>query len=211
MIRFSIDAWNTILIPNKDYSNNRNEIFAKKLNCKLSMFKEVHSQTKSQIQYDTIHNLKSYDVDDSYNLLLYNLNIDDMSKITLLKQIGNELFHKYPPIILPETIYAINNIPLKHIWGVSSNTNFISGRYLDPFIKEKTNNKGINLYSDLLSFVKPDLRFFECVKCLTPSNAKIIHIGDDIQCDIEGAKNANLEFILCEKPQNLSKIILSLL
>ncbi|MCB1711203.1 MAG: HAD-IA family hydrolase [Candidatus Riesia sp.] len=211
MIRFSIDAWNTLLIPNSNYTDARNELFAKKLNCSIDFFKEVHHQTKQQIQHDTTHLLKSYDPYDSYTLLLENLKIEDLSKISVLMHLGYMLFNKFPPIILPETTDAINKVSISHLWGISSNTNFISGRCLDPYIKSKTNNKGLNLYSDMLGYVKPDPKFFEGVKLLTPSNVTIIHIGDDINCDIEGAKNANLDFVLCDKPQNLSKILSSLI
>lgn len=213
-MHLSLDAWNTVLIPNTIFCQKRNEMVSKLFNIQSEVLEQAHIITKHHIQIDTVEHLKSYDPLDSFKLLMIYLDMEfkqDLFHVWYC--LTRYLFLEYPPIILPETINAINKWCEHNTWGISSNTNFITGSILNHYITKSINKSGLNTYSDLEHFVKPDPKFFDIIKAKVRyknPDTTIIHVGDDISCDIKGAKKANLDFLWCDKPENLSKIITSL-
>jgi phosphoglycolate phosphatase-like HAD superfamily hydrolase len=119
-------------------------------------------------------------------------------------------------LVYPHMIQAFNLFPPKasegikrlmfmlthhHIsWNISSNTNFISGEVISEQLRSRigdAQSPKFQLYSDLIGIAKPSPKFFECV--IERSGVQpheILHVGDDMRCDIEGASSCGLNTLL---------------
>jgi putative hydrolase of the HAD superfamily len=116
-----------------------------------------------------------------------------------------DLFVYFPPLLIALNTHSIferlgkNGVTI----SLASNTSFICGDVLDTVLSNAnlSNHFLFKVYSDKINRSKPASDFFSNVYQTATAlnnnvNAKdsILHVGDDLNADIEGAKNFGFSF-----------------
>lgn len=225
----SLDAWNTILIPNTQYAIRRSNILAEAFSCSPEFAAKVYTSVKRRLDKHAEEAGEGYATEYVYNELLAafprHLNVD-IEELRIL-HIENEFFNS-PPSILEETKKAIRLLKDRGITvSISSNTNFISGRILGRFIQEQVGNFDFMLFSDTMQMshsakngwfipAKPSHSFFSQVmkycSALRPEikAEEILHIGDNEICDYNGAKNFGFQAKLLPSVNDLPEMLIGI-
>lgn len=225
----SLDAWNTILIPNTQYAIRRSNILAEAFSCSPEFAAKVYTSVKRRLDKHAEEAGEGYATEYVYNELLAafprHLNVD-IEELRIL-HIENEFFNS-PPSILEETKKAIRLLKDRGITvSISSNTNFISGRILGRFIQEQVGNFDFMLFSDTMQMshsakngwfipAKPSHSFFSQVmkycSVLRPEikAEEILHIGDNEICDYNGAKNFGFQAKLLPSVNDLPEMLMGI-
>ena len=225
----SLDAWNTILIPNTQYAIRRSNILAEAFSCSPEFAAKVYTSVKRRLDKHAEEAGEGYATEYVYNELLAafprHLNVD-IEELRVL-HIENEFFNS-PPSILEETKKAIRLLKDRGITvSISSNTNFISGRILGRFIQEQVGNFDFMLFSDTMQMshsakngwfipAKPSHSFFSQVmkycSVLRPEikAEEILHIGDNEICDYNGAKNFGFQAKLLPSVNDLPEMLIGI-
>ena len=225
----SLDAWNTILIPNTQYAIRRSNILAEAFSCSPEFAAKVYTSVKRRLDKHAEEAGEGYATEYVYNELLAafprHLNVD-IEELRVL-HIENEFFNS-PPSILEETKKAIRLLKDRGITvSISSNTNFISGRILGRFIQEQVGNFDFMLFSDTMQMshsakngwfipAKPSHSFFSQVakycSVLHPEIKveEILHIGDNEICDYNGAKNFGFQAKLLPSVNDLPEMLMGI-
>lgn len=225
----SLDAWNTILIPNTQYAIRRSNILAEAFSCSPEFAAKVYTSVKRRLDKHAEEAGEGYATEYVYNELLAafprHLNVD-IEELRVL-HIENEFFNS-PPSILEETKKAIRLLKDRGITvSISSNTNFISGRILGRFIQEQVGNFDFMLFSDTMQMshsakngwfipAKPSHSFFSQVmkycSALRPEikAEEILHIGDNEICDYNGAKNFGFQAKLLPSVNDLPEMLIGI-
>jgi FMN phosphatase YigB (HAD superfamily) len=197
---FSFDFWKTIAYSNPQFKRER-----------IKYLSEYFSLTDKEEQI----NLAFTIIGDEYNFIQENksaiISPEDLY-LKVFNQLGfNEevdvkkiqkdieiLFLKYPPNICQGFINFLELFDDKNITiSITSNTAFVSGIVIQNFL-ESCNllvKFKFCLFSDIENCAKPDKSIFDKVykntKAIQPdiNLSEIIHIGDNINSDYNGAKN----------------------
>lgn len=196
-MNFSLDFWNTIAQPNREFSYQRNLLIAKSLGISIKSVKEIYTNVKLNLDTvaekygignDTKSAYRSLGIEFS-NKLLSRSNFEMCNIIMGLEKDIQKLFVKYPPHISPETKSVIRQLRNPHKFCITSNTNFISGSCIAKVLKTYDLEPYFSFYifSDHIGVSKPNPRIFEIVKDNFANTDKIIHIGDHSVCDNSGA------------------------
>lgn len=225
----SLDAWNTILIPNTQYAIRRSNILAEAFSCSPEFAAKAYTSVKRRLDKHAEETGEGYATEYVYNELLAafprHLNVD-IEELRVL-HIESEFLNS-PPSILEETKKAIRSLKDRGITvSISSNTNFISGRILGRFIQEQVGNFDFMLFSDTMQLshsaksgwfipAKPSHAFFSQVvkycSVLHPeiSAENILHIGDNEICDYNGAKNFGFQAKLLPSVNDLPEMLMGI-
>ncbi|KIA99082.1 phosphoglycolate phosphatase [Flavobacterium sp. KMS] len=200
----SFDLWLTLIKSNPEFKSKRNLLFKDFFDVDATIEKvndvvRYYDVLCNNINERTGLNIDTYEI---YYLILsaLNVNINDIDT-TKLKSFYNEtelLFLKYKP----ELLYA--NIPqlFKEITqqdktiNLLSNTAFIKGNTLRKILShyELESYFQFQIYSDEVGLSKPNNEIFQLVfnqaNEIKPITKKeILHIGDNIIADYNGAIN----------------------
>lgn len=226
----SLDAWNTILVPSKKYAEVRTRILSRFFNCSEEFAKKVYSAVKKKFDTCAEEKGEAFSVQHVYDELMKAFpNIGNMRADELRTLYLEPTFLDHPPMVLTETVEAIASLKERGITvSISSNTNFISGDVLGPFLRKNAGDFDFMLFSDKMNGVnwesgvikpaKPHTKFFEEVlrhaEVLHPNGLtdlrSVIHIGDSNECDFKGAAKfgfqARLLTSVDELPAFLSEI-----
>lgn len=226
----SLDAWNTILIPNPEYAEYRTHILSRTFNCSFEFAKNVYTLVKRK--FDTFAEKRgeafnqSFIYDELINAFPKSFNPEVVSA-DLLRMELEQVFNTFPPTILEETIDTVNTLKEQGItFNVASNTNFISGSILANVINKARINFDFMVFSDLMhacqdtSYImpsKPNPNFFKKVEeyanILHPngiSREEIIHIGDSDICDFQGATKFGLQARLLKSVDELPALLMEI-
>jgi putative hydrolase of the HAD superfamily len=207
----SFDLWLTLIKSNSEFKNKRNLLFKDffEINCSIEKVSEVirhYDVLCNNMNEKTGLNIDTYEM---YYLILNVLNVDVNSvEINTLSQFYNEtelLFMQYKP----ELIYPKIQLLFKEIVNenktisILSNTAFIKGNTLRKLLKhyELENYFSFQIYSDETGLSKPNQELFQLVfnkinsfKLLEKN--QILHIGDNIIADYNGAKKFGFDALL---------------
>lgn len=191
----SLDVWNTLVRPNPTFAGARSHLLSMMFNVDYELVAKAYTKVKDNINYSSsIHSVKhgAPSTHRAYEMLLHFLDADT-TKATMVRQMVDELFINHPPFIVdsaPYLIAQLNRIGC----GVSigSNSNFISGSIMYPFLKRHVGDFDFGVFSDLIGTQKPGKLFFDHVvgsvnALFTNIPAReILHVGDDHECDEVG-------------------------
>ena len=198
----SLDAWNTLLIPSKEYAQVRTKVLADIFDCSYEFAKATYSSVKKKFDNQAEERGAGFSTPYIYRELVRsfpsgcNVNADELRVLHL-----EQCFKESPPEILAETIAQISRLKKKGItFSIGSNTNFISGQILGPLIKTTVPDFDFMMFSDLTTdcgdtcYAKPNYCFFARVHSHVNvlhgekvDIARILHIGDNRVCDFQGA------------------------
>lgn len=211
----SFDFWNTFAIPNPKYAEARTEF----LNDHFGLSKADYTKVKKHLDhYAEVSGISVIPMIALSMLFPYPqfeyVHLDSVYAHFI------EMFNEHPPILSDEIKESVDILHKKDIpWGITSNTNFISGTAIDQFLWNNVSD--INLlnydspvFSDIVGFSKPSEEIFG--KTLgnfyerdnkIRSYKDIMHIGDHPICDLGGANRAGMIGKLIKTPSDILKIM----
>lgn len=203
----SLDLWNTLLISNPNFSVERVKYFSKNYlsNKKNNLIsKEIEN---IGIETDLINMSEGISIpsEKMYSKLLFkqqNIILDE-SDLKIIYSDLELIFLKNLPFIM-YNIDALkecfeNLLSRGYSLNISSNTAFIKGKTLINVLEKLELKQYFSffIFSDEINFSKPSKKFFEkllnnCEK-LKINKENIIHIGDSIEADINGAHQCEIK------------------
>ena len=137
----------------------------------------------------------------SLERFLYPLRIAGVENEQLAKQLGEDFLHRttMQTQLVEGAIELLDYLKNKYTLSIVS-TGFVEVQYI------KLRRSGLLPYfthiflSEEIGYQKPDIRFFQAVLTkIDAKNTECLLIGDNLQTDIQGAKNANIDAILYQK------------
>lgn len=203
----SLDLWNTLLISNPNFSVERVKYFSKNYLSNINndiISKEIEN---IGIETDLINMSEGISIpsEKMYSKLLFkqqNIILDE-SDLKIIYSDLELIFLKNLPFIM-YNIDALkecfeNLLSRGYSLNISSNTAFIKGKTLINVLEKLELKQYFSffIFSDEINFSKPSKKFFEkllnnCEK-LKINKENIIHIGDSIEADINGAHQCEIK------------------
>ncbi|KQR92705.1 phosphoglycolate phosphatase [Chryseobacterium sp. Leaf180] len=200
---FSFDLWLTVIKSHYEFKTKRAELF--KSFFKIDKpFDDVMSTVK---YYDNLcntsneivgGNIETFEI---YLMILSSLKVDlktlNMKLFEDFYIESEQLFLKYHPQIIMENVHGLFE-EIKSAGktiNILSNTGFIKGKTMRKFLHHQKLDQYIDfqIYSDEIRFSKPNPEVFKAVlnqiknKNILPE--KILHIGDNLVADYNGARD----------------------
>jgi putative hydrolase of the HAD superfamily len=210
---YSFDLWLTLIKSNPQFKKLRSRIFHEQYNFTGKNVEEVEYIFR---QVDLMCNAinektgKNVDADEMYLMVISLINnnqvsLHDIDANALYVQMENLLFENLPLVYCNRTADVLSNIKERENTTISilSNTGFILGITLREVLKELgiADYFDFQLYSDEEGFSKPNKAFYQLMlnevsklKQVRPD--EIIHIGDNLVTDYQGAKAAGINALL---------------
>lgn len=222
----SFDVWNTLLTGNLECQPARAEMVAKILPVEPDRARRIYAETKNHFDDLAEREGKAHTSAQVYEHFIERmmegckLEANWLGFASLIRKRTEEIFRKHPPHVLETTVATLRVLHAAgYTISIGSNTNFISGtvlcEVLDEFIPFE-----FKVFSDLDGYAKPHPEFFGLIldksrsvrtkdqpegrADLSPS--QILHVGDNLICDGEGATNAGMEFFYVKGPGDLPKV-----
>ena len=200
----SFDLWLTLIKSNPEFKKKRNLLFKDffEIDATIEKVNEVvryYDVLCNNINEKTGLNLNTHEI---YYLILNALQVDlsknEAKKLGEFYDETEVLFMNYKPeLIFPDIKRQFENMVSegKSI-NILSNTGFIKGKSLRKLISyyELTEYFTFQIYSDEVGYSKPNNEIFQMVfdqvnKSNETQKKEILHIGDNIIADYNGAIN----------------------
>ena len=209
---FSFDLWLTLIKSNMTFKKERSKYFFKNFNSLSKSIEEVEFIFRNiDLKCNSINEItgKNIDAEEMYLMVIFYLNgtikpFENIDLTSLYIEI-EKLFFEYSPILFNnETQNCLDKIKqnTSNTLNILSNTGFIKGKTLKKVLDNLEISQYFNfeIYSDEIGFSKPNLKIynnmiFEVLRLRnqTISLNEIIHIGDNYNADILGARNAGIK------------------
>lgn len=195
----SFDLWGTLIKSNPEYKEKR-----------LDLIQQYTTMSRYEIQYN-IDTIKKnidvlvekfgfhYNAEDIYFSIMNKCNINTTE--VNLKELCEDLFLKYPPVLIDNDLpELLKELAKNYTLVISSNTVLINGFYLERTLYGLGIIYSFNhaFFSNEIGHSKPNPLFFKDVHSkLGLLTNEIVHIGDNQKTDILGAMNYgfNTQFI----------------
>jgi putative hydrolase of the HAD superfamily len=113
-----------------------------------------------------------------------------------------------PPAINPYTKEVLSCLPVKI--GLISNTGRTPGKVLRVLLTHlgMLDFFDATVFSNEVGWLKPHPTIFrEASKQLSVPLSQMLHVGDDVTADYEGARNAGAQALLVKKPSDLLDVV----
>lgn len=210
----SFDLWLTLIRSHPEFKLKRNLLFRDffKVDCSIENIASVISYYDvlcNKINEKTGNNI---DTNEIYYLILNQLNIKiyeiDTIKLDQFYIETEALFFSYrPQLVYPKINCLFDELKSQDkTMNILSNTAFIKGRTLRKLLAEYgfENHFAFQIYSDEVGFSKPNYKIFQLVydqinKYKKVTQHKVLHIGDNIIADYNGAKSYGFDAVLLTK------------
>lgn len=212
----SFDFWNTLAVPNLEFSAARSRVIADYYGIPVEEAKRVYTSVKKFS--DTAAELTGFGTSRDNVMKLLNaqmpknkqLNQDDLD---VMAGQFDDLFVAFPPTIPEGLVEVMNRVQdLGITMNILSNTNFIEGHTLrDVVIVPNFGSHffAYQMYSDAWDCAKPSEAFFNgMLRCALGGEndirrAQIVHVGDNDITDIYGAERVDVKSLKVTCPYNL--------
>lgn len=218
-LHYSFDLWMTLIRSNPQFKHERALYFQKNFNPLNKSLDEVKQIIKSVDDMCNAINEavgKNVDALEMYAMVLNNLgnNISDFSNEDLERIYADTeiLFLTYHPTpYSPDTIFALEKIANKATVSIISNTGFIKGKTVLKWLKVsefKNIPFSYIVFSDQAGMSKPNRKLFKSIYRDIPcSKDQIVHVGDNPNADVWGARSVGVQSILINHPDSEITII----
>jgi putative hydrolase of the HAD superfamily len=201
MTTISLDLWNTLIAANPKFSEKRLEMFRKMSHKSDSEIMEVIKSNK------TTYGDTAVSTEFIFDLLKNTLGIP-LSISTIMDEYYT-LFIQNPPLLIEKDIVSVlEKVHQNHAIHLISNTLLVKGFVL----KEALNKAHQNIFdhfdgltfSDEEGVAKPDTAIFEIAyaKMKAVPKTSVLHIGDNLKTDFEGATQFGFQAALVDFKQN---------
>lgn len=199
----SFDFWNTIVRPNPIFKEKRAELIGTLFNNQFSKYEIDSAFSKIGKEYNE-HQQAGNAAILPLDLLKSVLNEIKPSSNVHLNELYNQiniLFLAYPPFIEPSFYKIIDLINKKgKTCSITSNTAFISGSVIIEYLENCNllHHFSFTIFSDEFGFGKPGSKIFDyltakAIECKSIGDkTNILHIGDNLEADYNGAIQSSL-------------------
>lgn len=219
---YSFDLWLTLIKSNPSFKKERALLFYRAFNFKKKTIEEVESVfRKVDLMCNAINEKtgKNIDAEEMYLMAIsalndYAVDFSSVNLIDLYNEIEKILFNHLPTVYSIDTIETLEKIKQKPntTFNILSNTAFIKGCSLKIILEQLNLSKyfDFQIYSDEMGVSKPNKLIFElmvngALNLKGNSNLSLqdfIHIGDNINADIEGAKKVGINILQINSNEN---------
>lgn len=222
---FSFDLWGTLIKSNPIFKYQRAFYIAENFNKSNSTTVEdvrtIIGEVDVMCNYTNEVYGGSIRAEEMYAMILLRLghSVNEAKRaIPIIMKETKKLFLAHPPSIAADVFFVLPTLTSKGASiSVLSNTGFIGGRTIREFI-DSTPLKGLfnfQLYSDEIGASKPSQIAYNCVldqvyRKYVDNFNEVIHIGDSVTADIEGARNAGIDSFQINTNDKTIKDVLSL-
>lgn len=219
---YSFDLWLTLIKSNPAFKIERTLYFQQHFNRFNKSVEEVAQVfRKVDLMVNAINEKtgKNVDADEMYLLVISIINefTTDFQDIDLDKvsyDMEHLIMENLPVLYCPECKEVLYELKASSLSSISllSNTGFIKGETLRKILHEIELDVYLDfqLYSDEVRLSKPNLAFFRLMldtidRSLHPELElhEVIHIGDNLRADVQGAQAAGIHSLLINS-NNLS-------
>lgn len=202
----SFDVWNTLVKGNPLFAKARLEAISKHWDLPAAVAPQVkaaYTSAKQTLDWLAERQGVAYSCNDVYDLLSAKLGLPKQTTENLdtVRKLVNQEFINHPPIYNTETVLALQELRAAGFTlSIGSNSNFISGDVMFPWLNEVFGEFKFGVFSDLIGAGKPSPNFFNEVAKQAHQQASIwerkhiVHVGDHIVCDVQGAKDAGMRY-----------------
>ena len=207
---YSFDLWLTLIKSNPLFKQQRSCIFHREYNALNKSLEEVeHVFRQVDIMCNSINETtgKNIDAEEMYLMVISLVNenkfvLGDIDINALYFRMETLLFEFLPLIYSDGTVEVLAHIKArpKCTANILSNTGFIKGPTLRKVLEQLNIAQyfDFQLYSDEAGLSKPNKEFFqllldEIAIIRSIERDQIIHIGDNIKTDIQGAENMGIK------------------
>lgn len=222
----SFDVWGTLVSVNPDTKVHRTKFLANHFGVPPEEAHATYSALKAS--FDDVENNRSKyckSTDDCYRLLVRKLRRNEPDFIdqeaAYVRSVFEEIFRKAPPHISFELIGTLRTLHARRRFTMSlgSNSNFIAGNVMRDYLYGMVGSDvfAFAVHSDEELVAKPHWRFFGAIKreaeaiCKVHDKRRILHIGDNKECDLEGAEEADLQAKIVKNPEETLRLLQGLL
>lgn len=206
----SFDLWGTLIKSNPKFKSERAKYIFEKYNENktLTVIESIIREVDLACNFANESFGKNIDSEEMYGLVLYKIFDGNsiVNKIDIKEMYKNieELFFTFPPdFFSTDTFFILNEIKKKKkkTMSILSNTAFVKGESLKLLLSEIlkiSNCFNFQIYSDELNLSKPNPEIYsilyqEVLKNSPQLNKQsILHIGDNVLADYNGAQNFGL-------------------
>ncbi len=225
---YSFDLWLTLIKSNPIFKKERALFFHKYLNSSKKTLEEVEYIFRKVDLMSNLINQKTggnIDAEEMYLMIVYELNDSSNTFINLntewvLYEMEQLFFQYMPQIYDCNTLTTLKKLKECHHASMSilSNTAFIKGSTIRIILEKLGINSlfDFQLYSDEVNMSKPNQKFFTLMMENIHLQRQgdnvtfddIIHIGDNVLADINGAKQLGIHsFLINSNNKNITDLL----
>ena len=220
----SFDLWLTLIQSNPEFKPLRNKLFAKhfavqKTDEEVAMafrhfdilFNQINERAGGNLHYTEM----LYVILDNLGVPI--AQVADEAMMSYYKDMEKLFYNFHPQLIDAQTIAVLKSLQDKGCSiNILSNTGFIVGATLRPLlgILKIAEYFDFQLYSDEMGSSKPSLKvynevFIESNKIKALEKDNILHLGDNVIADVQGAAQYGFRSAIIDRTNTLSKIFLN--
>lgn len=221
----SFDVWGTIVSVNPETKALRTNFLADHFRVDPEEAHSMYSSLKAS--FDDVENNRGFyckETDECYKLLVRKFRGSKSDFVdqeaAYVRSVFEAIFRKTPPHIAIELIGGLRTLHARRQYTMSlgSNSNFIAGPLMRDYLYAMIGPDVFSfaIHSDEIGWAKPHYRFFDAIKteaqsiCHVQPN-RILHIGDNKECDLEGAQEADLQARIVKNPAETFGLVQELL
>ena len=214
----SFDVWNTLITSSQSFPKARFEVIMGDYELPRSFtqsFITSYRYVKHTLDTNAENAGTALSTTEIYQMLAAAVGVSKTKgQCIALKTKIHKLFEEHPPVLSEDTIKSLIELSDNGFTiSIGSNSNFISGSVMYPFLKSHIPSLRFGVFSDLELVSKPHPCFFdsviqqarECNKdAITPSN--ILHVGDNAACDGYGPIGVGMNSWLISSPSDIPQL-----
>jgi putative hydrolase of the HAD superfamily len=208
----TFDLWDTLVLSSAEYDQNlqkkRIELMYKALDG-ISREHIAQALEKSWIEIEAVRKTLR-DVPTHVQIDILKKFIPEFNDYTndgALEKAYTEAILHVPPRLNPYAHQVLSAIPIKI--GLISNTGRTPGRVLRPLLSHLgvLHMFGVTIFSNEVGYLKPHPKIFRyTARMLDVPVSEIVHVGDDVTADINGAQFAGMKTVLIKEPADLVQV-----
>jgi putative hydrolase of the HAD superfamily len=211
----SFDVWGTLISANKDFALARTALLSERFGLSAEHARHAYKTFKKRIEREAESFATAYSTDALISSFLFE--IEQSPSKAVVSKLRNDLaslFLKHPPSVLDCNLELVQDLISRGLTlSIGSNSNFISGETMYPWIQNKFNQAfSFGVFSDLEHVSKPGQVFFGKVfaranKIRPVDWTNILHVGDNRACDLVGPSHVGMQSKLISNPSELSSTL----
>lgn len=206
----SLDVWMTLIRSNSDYLYRRDTLLRDffEINQPIEIISETINNINHKVNIENeiseTHTNFEIIISKIISTLKHERNVLESTITETLYPKWEQLFLHYPPLLLHSRTSKILETLKSQGKTISllSNTTLIKGISLKKYFEAIGLGQFLDfqIYSDECLFYKPSIKIYDLLKEKVAKipNSQIVHIGDSLKADYQGAIKAGFEALLLQ-------------
>ncbi|MBY3102929.1 HAD-IA family hydrolase [Rhizobium laguerreae] len=204
----SFDVWNTLVTANPSHAMMRTKFLATCFDKEEEAVRNAYSEVKTWINQHAIETGYAPSLSENIRLLMMRCNVQ--KDPGLIAKAFEHVFENCKPVVLDTTVRFVHSLAENgYTLSIGSNSSFISGTTMHNFLESTFGCVfRFGIYSDLLGYAKPNEAFFnKIIKSCGVAADNILHVGDDVICDLQGARSAGMRGALVGRSEDIQEAV----